>query len=36
MPSTEIVMAKSTPATGFVNKMSDVTTEKSFTAQKNT
>ena len=32
MPSTEIVMATSIPATGLVSKMSDVTSEKSFTS----
>ena len=32
MPSTEIVMATSIPATGLVSKMSDVTIEKSFTS----
>ena len=34
MPSTEIVMAISIPATGLVSKMSDVTSEKSFAAQE--
>ena len=35
MPSTEIAMAISIPATGLVSKMSDVTrTEKSFSAQE--
>ena len=35
MPSTEIVMATSIPTTGLVSKMSDVTSEKSFTAKNN-
>ena len=36
IPSTEIVMAMSTPTAGSISKMSDVTIEKSLAAQQET